>query len=69
MMLSLRLMLKNCQTVLMIYTDCIEIHTVACCIIGLLCSTVLNRQEPKAVFLMDKDFWGEKFSEFICDYR
>ena len=41
------------------FTEYTEIHTMACSIIGILCSLVLNRQEPKAVFLADKDFWGK----------
>lgn len=59
MMLSLRFNVKNCQTVLMIYTDCTEVCTMACCIIGIFCSLILNRQEPKAMYFMYKDFWGK----------
>ena len=59
MMLFLRFLLKNCQTLLMIYTEYTEIHTMACSIIGVLCSMVLNRQEPKVIFLVDKDIWGK----------
>lgn len=58
MMLSLRLMLRNCQTVLMIYTDYIEKYTATCCIIGIVCSMVLNRKGLRG-YTSHKDFAGK----------